>query len=307
MSDVAESVVAVSSPVPWFQRIDEFADRCSDRINPVVVREIRQEFRGVRFGVTLMLSLAFAWLASVFGVMAMYDQVRQPEIGGSMFGLIFAVLSFPLCVVIPFGLLRSMTSEFVGSTWELLVVTPMGASKIVRGKVASAMLQGAIFMALLAPFLCFTWLLKGIGVVQIVTGLVLLAIMSFSLCHLALFCGSLVRKAAWQGFGMIVLMIGSLFAWGVLIGVVPNVEELGAEVWIGGGICFGIGLLYMIVVASATAVASLTPIYPMYQTPQVPQKPELRAASRAAARAFGSDEEPERDDEDLAGQREEDR
>lgn len=267
MSGQAEVVAATKAGVarvPWSERIDLWADRWSDRINPVVVREIRQEFQGVRFGITLMLSLVAAWLASVFGVITLYDRIRQPEIGDDLFGFFFAVLAFPLCLVVPFGLFRSMTSEFVGTTWELLVVTPMGAAKIVRGKVATAMVQAAIYMALLAPFLCFTWLLKGIGVMHIVLGLTLLIIACFSLCYLALFCGSLIRKAAWQGFGLIVLMTGCLFVWGFLCGVVPNAGEMGLETWIGGGICIGIGLLYMIVIASATAVASLTPTYPIY-------------------------------------------
>ena len=291
MSGVADVADPVSPRLPWSRRIDEWADRWSDRFNPVVVREIRQEFQGVRFGVTLMLSLAFAWLASVFGVIMMYDSLRQPEIGDTMFPFFYAVLAFPLCVVVPFGLFRSMTSEFVGSTWELLVVTPMGAAKIVRGKLATAMLQGAIYMALLAPFLCFTWLLKGIGVIHIAMGLVLLAIASFSLCHLALFCGSLIRKAAWQGFGMIVLMLGSLFSWGLLVGFVPNAAGVGVEAWVGGGICFGIGLLYMIVVASTTAVASLTPTYPIYNPAAV-----LPAAKPRAASGSGSSARPEPDE-----------
>lgn len=287
-AEVAAASDAGSDRVPWSERIDLWADRWSDRFNPVVVREIRQEFQGVRFGITLMLSLIAAWLASVFGVIMLYDRIRQPEIGDDLFGFFFAVLAFPLCLVVPFGLFRSMTSEFVGTTWELLVVTPMGAAKIVRGKVATAMLQAAIYMALLAPFLCFTWLLKGIGVMHIVLGLTLLIIACFSLCHLALFCGSLIRKAAWQGFGLIVLMTGSLFVWGFLCGVVPNAGEMGLETWIGGGICVGIGLLYMIVVASATAVASLTPTYPIYNSQAVLQASLSGGPTRQVSGSGGS-------------------
>ena len=72
--------------------------------------------------------------------------------------------------MVPVGLFRSMTTELTGKTWELLVVTPMKASKIVRGKMGTALLQAAIYLALLAPFLCFTWLLKGIGVIHILVG-----------------------------------------------------------------------------------------------------------------------------------------
>jgi len=289
MSGRADATEAVSARVSWSERIDLWADRWSDRFNPVVVREVRQEFQGIRFGITLMLSLIAAWLASFFGVIMMYDRVRQPEIGGDLFGFFYAVLAFPLCLVVPFGLFRSMTSEFVGDTWELLVVTPMGAGKIVRGKVTTAMLQAAIYMALLAPFLCFTWLLKGIGVMHIVLGLTLLMVASFSLCHLALFCGSLIRKAAWQGFGLIVLMTGSLFVWGFLIGVVPNAGEVGMETWIGGGICVGIGLLYMIVVASATAVASLTPTYPIYNSQPVLQATQSSGPAEQASGSSGTE------------------
>ena len=168
-------------------------------------------------------------MSSVFGVLSMLDRLRyQADLGEPMFGVFFAILSFPLCIVIPFGLFRSMTSEFVGSTWELLVITPMKASKIVRGKLATAMLQAALYMALLAPFLCFTWLLKGVGddTHPRRAACCWSSPAFLTLCHLALFCGSLVRKAAWQGFGMIILMAGSLFAWGaLLIGVVSQCRE----------------------------------------------------------------------------------
>lgn len=290
VADVAERLLVPSSRM---KRIDEWADRWSDRFNPVVVREIRQEFQGLRFAITLLLSLGGAWLSSVFGVLSMLDRLRyQADLGEPMFGVFFAILSFPLCIVIPFGLFRSMTSEFVGSTWELLVITPMKASKIVRGKLATAMLQAALYMALLAPFLCFAWLLKGIGMTQIVVGLVLLGIVSFCLCHLALFCGSLIRKAAWQGFGMIMLMAGSLLSWGILIGVVSNVESMDVETWIGGGICFGIGLLYMVIVASATAVASLTPTYPIHSPVQQPPVAGLRADEKSGGGDGQSEESP---------------
>lgn len=257
----------LAEPVPrgrWFDGLDALAERLSDSVNPIVVRETRQEFQGTRFAVTLMLSLAAAWLLSVLGVISMYDSSGQREIGADIFGFFFALLAFPVCIVVPFGLFRSMTSEFAGGTWELLVVTPMRAAKIVRGKTATALLQAALYTALLAPFLCFTWLLKGIGVIHIMVGLFMLVVACVVLCHLALFCGSLVRKAAWQGFGMIILMAGSLFVWGVLIGVVPNAESIHWEMWLGGGICFGIGILYLVIIATATATASLTPTYPAY-------------------------------------------
>ena len=125
---------------------------------------------------------------------------------------------------------------------------------------------------------------------QILVGLVLLGIVSFCLCHLALFCGSLVRKAAWQGLGMIVLMAGSLLSWGILIGVVSNVESMNVETWIGGGICFGIGLLYMVIVASATAVASLTPTYPIHSPVQQPPVAGLRADEKSGGGGGQSEE-----------------
>ncbi|GIT29342.1 MAG: hypothetical protein Ct9H300mP1_13880 [Planctomycetaceae bacterium] len=114
------------------------ADRLSDSCNPVVVRETRQEFQGTRFAVTLMLSLAAAWICSFAGVVSMYESTQR-EFGMEFFGFFYAVLFFPLVHHGPgFGLFRSMTPELTGRTWELLVVTPMKASKIVRGKMGTA-------------------------------------------------------------------------------------------------------------------------------------------------------------------------
>ena len=283
--------IGSAEPVPrggWFDWFDAMADRLSDSCNPVVVRETRQEFQGTRFAVTLMLSLAAAWMCSIAGVVSMYESTGQREFGMEFFGFFYAVLAFPLCIMVPVGLFRSMTTELTGKTWELLVVTPMKASKIVRGKMGTALLQAAIYLALLAPFLCFTWLLKGIGVIHILVGLLVLVVACVTLCHLALFCGSLVRKAAWQGFAMIILIAGSLFVWGLVVGVVPNVERINMETWLGGGICFGIAILYLAVIASATAAASLTPTYPAYNQSARTMVAQSQQSSSATGEERGS-------------------
>lgn len=241
----------------WLVRIDGWTEACGDRINPIVVRETRQEMQGTRFATTLLLSLTVAWLASVLGTLGMYGDIEQTEIGGQMFGIFHVVLGFAVCVVVPLGLFRSMTSEFIGKTWELLVVTPMGASRIVRGKLTTAMLQAAVYMAVLTPFLCFTWLLRGIGVLQIVFGLLLLIAGSFGLCHVALFCGALVRRSNWQGVGMVMLMSACVFSWLFICTVAINAAEIHVGVWAGGGLCVGISLLYLVLVSFSIATTAL--------------------------------------------------
>jgi len=245
---------------PWMERVDGWAESYGDRCNPVLVREVRQEFQGKRFVITMLLSLTVAWLSAVFGSLSMYDSTMQPEIGDDLFGFFFAVLAFPICVMVPVGLFRSLTSEFTERTFELLAVTPMKASRIVRGKLATAMLQMGLLMATLSPFLCFTWLLRGIGVFHILLSLIVLIIACYSLCHLALLCGSMVRNSSWQGFGMVILLGGCFICW-VIMSAVVSVGRLSIEEFIGGGICTGIGVLYMIVVATATATTSLTPTF----------------------------------------------
>ncbi|GIT29341.1 MAG: hypothetical protein Ct9H300mP1_13870 [Planctomycetaceae bacterium] len=140
-------------------------------------------------------------------------------------------------------------------------------------------------MALLAPFLCFTWLLKGIGVIH-------------TLCRVA--CAGrrlrdalppgavlwfLVRKAAWQGLGNDHPDGRQPVRRGGIVGVVPNVERINMETWLGGGICFGIAILYLAVIASATAAASLTPTYPAYNQSARTKVAQSQQSSQQPGRA----------------------
>jgi hypothetical protein len=185
------ALVEVSPVTGWraaFDRFEVLLERLSERLNPILVKEARQALKSKQFMTTFTLLLACGWLWSILGLAILGPNVNQLSSGPHMFVGFFAILSFPLLVIVPYGAFRSLAAEREDRTFELLSIATLSARQIVSGKLAAAILQMTIYLSALLPCLAFTYLLQGIDIVSIVmmVGYVLLASLAFSLLGILL-------------------------------------------------------------------------------------------------------------------------
>lgn len=136
-----------------------FGDALAERVNPIIVKEVRQGLRTRVFWVFFSLML----VSCLFISLGFFAAAETTDSAGQ-----YAFISFFVCLaavqffVIPYSAYRSMAKETEEETWVLLTLTGLGPRKILSGKLGSSVLQGTLYLSAAAPFLLFSYYLNGI-------------------------------------------------------------------------------------------------------------------------------------------------
>jgi hypothetical protein len=160
---------AVPAPVRAPDVFDRWGEALADRVNPIIVKEVRQGLRTRVFWVffTLMLTACLFISLGFFGA----ADVGATS-GQAAFVAFFVCLGGVQFFVIPYSAYRSMARETEEETWVLLTLTGIGPRRILSGKLGSSVLQGSLYASAAAPFLLFSYYLNGIDLPTIVVGVV---------------------------------------------------------------------------------------------------------------------------------------
>ncbi|MBN1207663.1 MAG: ABC transporter permease [Myxococcaceae bacterium] len=148
------------------------SERLGDRINPLVVKEIRQGLRTRLFWVCFGLMLMACVMLSLTAYADVRDSGNQPR-GQVYFFTYFVCLGLVHFFIIPYSAYRSLAREREDETWVLLALTGLGPRRILRGKVTSFLAQAALYASAVGPFLLFSYYLNGIDLPTILTVLML--------------------------------------------------------------------------------------------------------------------------------------
>ncbi|MGB6223321.1 hypothetical protein [Haloferula sp.] len=147
---MSEAVTPVPNvPAPKSFAVDKLAD-FSDRLSPMLVKELRQGLRAKTFVVvflTLQVLLGFVLLASLGASSSPQDA------GHSISGVIFMFFSIAVLVIQPMRGIGSLHTELKSNTMELMVLTRLSAWRIVLGKWIALVSQSALLLAAIVPYL----------------------------------------------------------------------------------------------------------------------------------------------------------
>jgi len=192
--------------------VDRLATWVADRCSPILVKESRQAMKSWQFQWTFLLLLLAVVIWSLLGIsMSIYNSTE--ETGAEMLAGYMWILGFPLAVVLPLASFRSLAREFEDETIQLISITTMSARRIVLGKLGSAGLQLALYLAAVVPCIAFSYLLRGVDFAQI-SHLLLLAISgSLGLTGLALMLAGFGRLAWLRILLNLVLIAGLGFVY----------------------------------------------------------------------------------------------
>ena len=226
----------------------------SDRLNPILVREITQALKGRAF--IILLSLALASIVVTTLVVAA-EGVNQAGAGRDYFVVALTLLTPIAIVLVPIQAFQSMQAELKGGAGEQLLMSDLSPAKIVRGKITAAMVQVFLFLSVFGPMLAMTFLLRGVDVATIGFFLVMTLACSLVATSFAVAMGSLTRAKILSSL----LFAGTASALGFsAVGLMAGMEEITREIssllqdndfWIGIGITLtafavAIGLFSMI-------------------------------------------------------------
>lgn len=182
----------------WMEAIDA-------RINPVLIKEVRQSLRSRLFRVGYLTMLIIATMA------ALAAAVPEVNDGGKrLFGAILTADLFTVCGLIPFYLFFLSPGEGQARAQDLVMLSGLSPFRLVMGRVWSALAYIGLVTSALLPFLALSVVLPG---VDLRAGALLLAMTLLTgLCMsaAAIALGALIRSRMIRAF-VGLLLSGVLF------------------------------------------------------------------------------------------------
>ncbi|NVJ25251.1 ABC transporter permease [Myxococcus sp. AM011] len=238
----------MSAPVESSVGSASFQERWGDRLNPLVVKEVRQGLRTRIFWASFGLNL----IACVVLALVAFVQTRELSFshhGQGYFFAFFICLAVAHYFVIPYGAYRSLAREREDDTWVLLVLTGLGPRRILRGKVASALVQAGLYASAVGPFLLFSYYLNGISLPSILTVLGLGGTWLVFLTVVAVCAATLAESRMGRAF-MHFVVLGALgMAFSTALGIGGALSDSGSrllskyEVQLAMGVWLGVMVL----------------------------------------------------------------
>jgi hypothetical protein len=203
-------------------RIDDW----SDRLSPIVVKEIRQMVRGREFNYALGISLLAGLIVAFFGLADAL--VSAGTSGSSVFTALMGCLALVGLIVVPLGTFNALRSERVEQTLDLITQTTLTARRIVTGKLMTQAVKLIVLFSGLAPFIAMSFLLGGIDMRTILVSLAGLFVFSLWVCSVCLFMSAASNSRAMSVVLFVGLAIGAIYLVGIgstmifsLLGLIP--------------------------------------------------------------------------------------
>jgi hypothetical protein len=234
-------------------------DRLDDWLNPIVVKELRQAVKS-----RVVTSILLIFLGIQVLIISIFLAFREVNSGGDpmswrggseLFMTLQAILLGTCMVVIPAHAALRMNGERSDSNVDLLFISTLRPTGIIAGKFFSALVLTMLVFACCAPFMTFTYLLRGIDIPSIlfIIGVDLLAVLGATQLGLFLAAIPAARALKFCLFVLAAIMLVWTYA-GVVAGTSELVRfgvpgDITNEFWVVMGmialsVLFGTGMLF---------------------------------------------------------------
>jgi hypothetical protein len=237
----------------------DWLEGASDRLSPIVVKEVRQLARGREFLYSFHVALLVGVAVAFFGAA---DALTG---GGTSGRWTFAALTGALAllgfVVVPLGAFNALRNERLEQTLELITLTALSPRRVVIGKLLAQSVKLATFFAGLAPFVAMSFLLGGVDFATILVSLLVVFMWALCVSAACLFLSSSVRSRAMSGlvFGVIgIVMLLALIAFGAPRAIYFVMMRGGMVGMAGGGMGAGGATSWWTLAMSTTFCVALT-------------------------------------------------
>lgn len=236
MTDPTDNLQATEPARPgWLVRLD-------NRLNPVMVRELRRLSRGRGLAILLMLTLGLQLLALAPAVQQAERGIDSAT-GGPVITALLAALYGMGVFVVPLLAAGHMASERRPDEVDMLYYTPMRPGDILAGKYLAFAGVYVVVVISTLPTAVVAYLLRGVDPLHVVVGLVMVVLLAQPLVVTGLMLG-----APRLGFGArlpVALLL--VFLGGGLVGLQAvgltalEAALVGGEAWAALGIAVVVG------------------------------------------------------------------
>ena len=210
------SVRVVDRLLDGENKIDHWMIAWSDRLSPIVVKETRQALKSKQFLWTFVFLLIgiIAW--TILGISSLMPGIYYHPGGQALLSGYLVMLLIPALVIVPLAAFHSMANELNSNTFEVLSISPLSSHKIVVGKVVVAIIQLLLYVAILAPCVALTYLLRGVSITSLLVIFPSVCVAAFIMISVAVMLGTFSRTTMYMLFFLLVQLGGSLAAFGAL-------------------------------------------------------------------------------------------
>ena len=242
-------------------------DWLDDRLNPIVVKELRQAVKSRLVVAILMLFLGIQLF--LLGVFLVNREARGEmavvwTAGAEAFLIQQIILLWTIAIIVPAYAAVRMGAERSDHNVDLMFSSTLSPGSIVWGKFFATLLLGMLVFSACAPFMTFTYLLRGIDIPTILTTLAmdLLAMLfsTISALLLASLPGTRVLKFVYCFIGFLFLVWLTFMLSFASFALVEDASGLEAtiEYWPVTA-CFVAGLFAVMGLFYSYAVAVISP------------------------------------------------
>jgi hypothetical protein len=144
-------------------RLQALVQAIDDRLNPVVVKELRQAVKARYIHILLLIFLVL--MVSILGLFLINADPRpghSDDLGHDAFFTILGFLQVATLLFVPGFVAARMAGERTGNDLGLMFATALSPLVIIRGKLLSGMMLALLLYSIATPFMTFTYLLRGI-------------------------------------------------------------------------------------------------------------------------------------------------
>ena len=212
-------------------RIAGMTNWLDDRMNPIVVKELRQGMQSRSFIVIVNLLLAALTVICVLAVMTNPDISVRADGGRFIYDFLQGVLFIACFVFVPMYVLIRLRSERDENSVDLFFTTTLKPKRIVQGKFFAGMALIGMLYSVCVPYMLFTYVLRGYDIPSMLLSL------GFGLLVAIVVLTATIVVGCWsapKALGVLVAL-----AWAGLLGLVTytmirwshSILEFGAQTY----------------------------------------------------------------------------
>lgn len=211
--------------------IREILEKINDRLNPIVVKELRQAVQG-KFLTVMLICFLCLQLLTVGLFLTNQAVTLSFNTGVNVFRVLLGILLGTCLLFIPAYTGLRLASERADANVDLLFITTLRPRSIIWGKFFAGMIFTILLYSASMPFMTFTYLLRGVDLLSI---FILLAF-SFIVIAMSIQCGILIGCTPSNRVFKVILGVGWL-----VVTVIAFVTLLVAMFAPGGLLDSGVG------------------------------------------------------------------
>ena len=182
------------------------------RMNPIVVKELRQISRG-KFLTVILIGFLFTQL-TVTGAVTLYSR-GSANPGPQLYLTLLRFLTGICSALIPAYAGFRLAKESSNTNRDLLFISTLKPASIVWGKTLSAAILAALIYSVSMPFIVMTYILRGIDLPSAFLQIALSYVFTLTMIQLGIMIGCMPASRIVRGTaGLIVLIVMPLFVLG---------------------------------------------------------------------------------------------